>query len=112
MRGKLERSSFTRPSVFEQFKPNAGTGLATTMVPGFLVAELEAAGLKSVSGFRPARRRNPPATFRTDLIRTSRRQYFLGSGDDVVVELCNLFVVEKFVPRLHSLVGVPIANFP
>ena len=47
---------------------------------------------------------------RPDLIRSPGRQHFVGSGSDVVIELRNLFIVEKFIPRLHRAVGTSIFN--
>src|SRR5262249_54424878 len=54
--------------------------------------------------------RNPGTAFRAYLVRSTRRQDFVGSCHDVVIELSNLFVVEKFVPRLHGAIRTAASN--
>src|SRR6185295_6615692 len=76
--------------------------------PIFRLAE----GLMQSLFLRPTCRRDPGTTFGTYLIRSSRRQHIVGPRSDVGVDLRDLFVVEKFVPGLHSVFGAPVANGP
>src|SRR5688572_15045603 len=63
-----------------------------------------------VSLFRPTLRRRPAAAVGADFVRTTGGKDSVGPCDDVVVDLRDLLVVEKFVPGLHPALRHAIAH--
>src|SRR5262245_33265238 len=54
--------------------------------------------------------RDPGTTLRSYFIRSSGWQDFVASCHHVVVELGDLLIIEKFVPRLHRPICAPIPH--